>query len=537
LQLDGTLVVGGARVLLAGDTTVRALDFLGDSRDFTPPTRTPTLIVDGTLTVTERMGDGKPLLGGYRPGQIEGRGQITILPDARLAPSGQTFRGVTIRCQGEFYSDVGLQLGRDAVLEVEGTWTGFADGSGTQDYGGIFPGTPTMEPGDPLDWGVVNLRVPVVFHGGAPIIEVPFHSDETIRLETVVIWGAALSFSAGGSFRKPIQIDAGSSLRLLRPRDLRDTDPRYYDNIYTVESTSGIEGPGRVELFGSDLILNAPMNVGEFIFQDSYRFDVGFLPWSEVSGTGDITVSQTLYWIGGRILGPRTVRVGPAAQASVFGDPFYYANPRAILDGITLINEGTCALSGAVFTGGALFHNEGTCEIGRAVAEAGGGTFENRGSTTTDSAGDIQVPFLNAGVLRIAGNFYFDDRITFASLDNAGLLVVGPQYNLLHFIVTGDFVQQATGTFRSEIVNFVNPDTTGSPPLIVNGRATLAGTLEVDYIPSVIQAPRPGDVWTILTFGTLSGDFTQLIDLDPTDGIGFDGRFNGSTMQVVARQE
>jgi outer membrane autotransporter protein len=77
--------------------------------------------------------------------------------------------------------------------------------------------------------------------------------------------------------------------------------------------------------------------------------------------------------------------------------------------------------------------------------------------------------------------------------------------------VNGNYTQSATGTLDVQL---------GGPPpsgqfskLIVGGTATLAGTLQVDLVNG--YGGNPGDVFTILTFGSRMGDFNDPPILPP----------------------
>ncbi len=316
LQLDGILSIGGARVIMTQDCQARIVQFEGDFL-FTPTQRNPYLSVDGTLTVTERLSHNPDISANPGPPLIEGRGLIMIPPGAQLASAAFTFRGPTVRVLGELYQIGQLQLGDGAVLEIEGTWRGATlPGNGSaENFGRIFSGRvgTNPQPGGPLDQGVINVRIPMVFPGGAPIIHVPINFFQSVTLRNIdnvtFVNRPTLELGAGATFLRPIQLDPGSSLQMLhKSRGFPANDPRAYQNRYTIPDTSGIDGPGIVQVFGSDLAMNANLNVAEFHLVPAIPLNMQELPDNVVSGTGNISVSQFLYWIGNRIVGRATSR-------------------------------------------------------------------------------------------------------------------------------------------------------------------------------------------------------------------------------------
>lgn len=552
LQLDGTLSIGGARVIMTQDCQARVVEFEGDFL-FTPLQRNPYLSVSGTLTVTERMSNNQDPAANPGPPLIEGRGQIIILPEAQLAPITFTFRGPTIRVLGELYFPASLQLGEGTVLEIEGTWHGptLPGGGNEENYGSIFPGTLNPQLDQSLDQGVINVRVPMVFTGGSPFIYVPINFFESVELRNATLDSypfvipPTLELGAGATFSKPVHLDPGSKLWLLnRQRGFASNDPRGYQNRYTIADTSGIDGPGNVWVFASDLILNANLNVAELNAGDGVSISLPELPDHVISGTGNIDVSQRLDWSGIHIVGPRNFTVAAGAAINILGSRFVGSrNP--VLDGLTLVNRGTGLVHEFTLINGATLRNEGSVVFqGTVFAGTGDGVIENYGTAANDVffGADIQVPFVNFGTLQ-AFTSGPTGAVTFrvAALDNAGLLIVARHRDLNNFhvvTVTGDFVQRASGTFRTEIAyDYFGEAESGS--LFVNGQATLAGSLEVKYVRNIYgndpAAPRVGDAWPIVSAGTLSGDFDQLLDLDPADGVGLEQVLNGTSLQVRAQ--
>jgi hypothetical protein len=205
-----------------------------------------------------------------------------------------------------------------------------------------------------------------------------------------------------------------------------------------------------------------------------------------------------------------------------------------------------------------VFRNEGSLTLGAGPggikAGAGGGRFENVGSflasaTSGFSVRLIQVPFVNRGTLRIERMGGFNpntaeiDHLQFVSLENFGTISVAAQsfFGQRVLIVTGDFVQHDTATLHVDIQYNVPRGQPWSDQLFVDGQAMLAGTLEVNYVRedpiNDPAAPPLGVAWTVLQFGSRSGDFAQFIDLESNDGVGFARVFDATTLQLVAQAD
>jgi hypothetical protein len=135
---------------------------------------------------------------------------------------------------------------------------------------------------------------------------------------------------------------------------------------------------------------------------------------------------------------------------------------------------------------------------------AGGATFNFQALRW--AAGSISTgpdPLINAGSITLTGT---SDHPLQGSFTNDGTVIITAGY-LRTLRVTGDYTQSMSGTLDIEL---------GSSPvdrqyglLTVYGTATLAGTLQVDLVNG--YGGNPGDVFGILTFGSLVADFDNVI--------------------------
>ena len=74
------------------------------------------------------------------------------------------------------------------------------------------------------------------------------------------------------------------------------------------------------------------------------------------------------------------------------------------------------------------------------------------------------------------------------------------------FRVTGNYLQGPTGTLEVQLGDVPASGQFGL--LVVDNQATLNGALQIDLVNG--YPGNPGDTFTIVTFGSRSGDFTTL---------------------------
>ena len=202
--------------------------------------------------------------------------------------------------------------------------------------------------------------------------------------------------------------------------------------------------------------------------------------------------------------------------------------------GASLVNRGTIAGTGGVAvqfdtgTGNSLTLDTGAVLTGR--IDGGGGP----GQITLAGTGTLANPIANFGAgsaLAIAGaaDWTASGSWTIASVTNNGTLQPGTPGSPLR--LTGDFSQSPAGLFR---VVLDEASGTGSE-LIVTGRATLAGQVQVVSADSFLAAKR----YTIVTAsGGVSGTFDSNVIapalLAPTLGYDADDAFVTLVQRPVA---
>ena len=155
-------------------------------------------------------------------------------------------------------------------------------------------------------------------------------------------------------------------------------------------------------------------------------------------------------------------------------------------------------------------------------------------STATVSFGEI---ILQGGEY-IQGSYTVSSGETFSGtgtvqtdLTNSGTVSPGSSPGTI--TVSGNYSQEASGTLAIELGG-TTPDTEHDQ-LAVTGAATLGGTLEVTLINDF--SPELGDIFTIMTYGSVSGSFASasLPTLDP--GLKWGVSLGATTMRLIVEAD
>jgi len=164
-----------------------------------------------------------------------------------------------------------------------------------------------------------------------------------------------------------------------------------------------------------------------------------------------------------------------------------------------------------------LFNNNGQICLENNTTFLTSGEFENNGTVKVDAGSTLTVNVLdNDGTMTVNGTLIFgtEETIQTGTLGGAGTVngnrvvnamggTTAPGQSPGVLTIDGDFVNDPTGIIEIELA--------GSTPgnehdqLVVNGTATLGGTLTVSLIDGFM--PQEGDAFVILTASTVSGSF------------------------------
>lgn len=159
--------------------------------------------------------------------------------------------------------------------------------------------------------------------------------------------------------------------------------------------------------------------------------------------------------------------------------------------GARLENEGGIFIRTGMLQFERNFTNNGTIDLGA----------DNEGGIR---AGDIDV-LANGRLGRLVGSGFIDVEDAGIAFTNAGLIAPGNSPGTI--TIKGDFVQTTTGRLAVEIG--------GTRPgvefdlLDISGRATLAGTIELDLLNNFL--PQAGGSFDVVNSQSLVGDFQSLV--------------------------
>ena len=564
-EINGPLLIGGADVIVGGDANVRVLDFAGDSLN---AIRNGTITIDGTLTITERLGGGtQSVFGGnglsFSGGSFQGKGELIIPIDATYNPNQQTFRGVTIRNRGTIdftLSTIGFKLGTQAVFEHEGSIEPYVNESGYASYGDIGPGGTPQSVDEPFDRGTFNARVALDLRGGMRFFAV-FNAFAGVTVNSSFGSGNRIpvEFYAGGTFHGRINVSAGIQFNLNYAPDSGRADLRKLSNIYTFAADSQVSIDGELRIVQSSVVANTKIIAGLLYF-----FGEGFdgvrdgVLTNSILGSGAIDITRQLNWQSGRIATFGAVTIKPTANLQIRGN-----NQNLVLDGTIMINQAMDAvqdeLSQMALAHGAVFRNEGELHtygnsFGRITAVEGGGRIDNYGnwlffnnSINTGTDLPVDVPVFNFGTLRLNGpSSGGANAIRFSELENNGVIVIAPHFfhsNFSNLVeVRGVYRQTAAATLRTELTStnplFETPLRAGK--LAIRGQAFLAGKLEIDFVKydpgsPFTDRPTAGETYPLLTFASKIGDFSQKTSLDLANGFDYNLISSATSLTAVAK--
>jgi hypothetical protein len=251
-----------------------------------------------------------------------------------------------------------------------------------------------------------------------------------------------------------------------------------------------------------------------------------------VSLQGDVTTSpnfENVGILGGTVNGPGTLTNSSGAslglgQNAIINTPLLNKGYLGVLWGtingpLTTIAESTISVVHDQYNTGTLtvangFTNHGNIQLTNAYANDSGsaelavtsGTLVNAADGTIETLAGAHVgPRKLTAALDNQGTVNINVNTTLAgNLSNSGTLTIFPGATLT---VTGNYTQVSAGTLDVQLGG--SPASGQFGKLTVNGTATLAGTLQIDVVNG--YGGNPGDVFTVLTFGSRSADFDTLV--------------------------
>jgi hypothetical protein len=222
-----------------------------------------------------------------------------------------------------------------------------------------------------------------------------------------------------------------------------------------------------------------------------------------VSGTHVLAGSYA--WLSGAF-------VGPGETALAAGSTLTLDDARELLaldGGRTLLNQGTIALSmnDAILysPGKASFANAGTVQVREGTLFLFGVSYTQPEGSTLLTEGGISADLVDiqGGILSGTGSISGDLR-------NAGEIHIGGPDAAGSLTVFGNYTQTAFGALHIELGGLSAGAEYDS--LTVTGTAALDGLLSVALIDGYV--PNADDLFVILSFAAVKGDFTSFIGLE-----------------------
>jgi hypothetical protein len=203
---------------------------------------------------------------------------------------------------------------------------------------------------------------------------------------------------------------------------------------------------------------------------------------------------------------------------------------------LTIQNDAQLLIAGAFTNAGSLtvdagslqvqgdFTNSGTVELRNGSSlQAGGGYVQSSGSTLLDHA-----TLSAAGLLDLQAGLLSGSGIIQGSVQNAGAIAVGGSGAAGELIISGNYVQTATGELDIDLGGIHSG--TDYDQLAIGGTATLDGTLNVNLINGF--QPIVGDSFAVLIFGSRSGDFAIENGLDLGGGLHLNPQYHPSSLAL-----
>jgi filamentous hemagglutinin family protein len=528
IALDSTLLIrGGVTTLAAGRSVTGAGQLLHTSGSLT--------LANGALVDTNYVFNGGTLIastgdaariGGtfdWNGGTISGGGVLTVsgildiggsnsfgLDNTVLEHTNTSGLSRISKTGGYFYLN-----GANGVLRNAAGASLTIDTSGGAFYTYYFSGTG----GTLQNLGTLNKA-----GNGEFRMYNPTHLDQAGTLN--IQRGSVVLEGDGNTLSGTHQLAAGTSLTVS-------------SGTTTATSSAVFTGAGRLSLTGGTLTFADGLNTGGNLQQSSGNF----------AGTGNNTLSGRYEWTGGNVTGSGTLTVSGVLQMNGGSGSFG-------LDGRSLLHTNSSGTSSLYKTGGYFYLSNGATFTNAAGAQLyfdtgsgaaylyGSGTasnFINDGSLFKVGSGQLYgystVRLQNAGRFVVAqGNLTSDGFATNAGvldllpgttfstngapltntgtisghgtmtiggtgLLNQGTVSPGGTGTIGTLRLTGNYAQASGGTLQIE------RGSAGTDALIVNGSATLGGTLAVSELTGYVPVSGESNV---VSANTLVGSFATV---------------------------
>jgi hypothetical protein len=351
--------------------------------------------------------------------------------------------------------------------------------------------------------------------GSASTLTVPGNYIDDGSL--AVLAGGTLNLSGAGTISGSAQLDGTLNVSVAA----------------TLEMAVSAAGTGNLNVTGS-LVVDAGATLtlggtysqfGNLTVQDGGLLDLtgtftNFANHTLTGGSYDIL--GTFQFTGANIManGAQITLDGPDAQIVDENGNDAIANFAMNQDGASF----TLQNGSAEFPAGDVA-NVGTLVVGQGSTFAPAGTYLQTAGFTILNGGT-----LGAGVLvDLEGGILSGSGTIAASLQNAAEIDIGTIEAAGSLTIAGDYTQTSTGMLTLKIGGY-NPGT-DFDQLNVSGTATLDGTVNITLLNGFV--PTPGDDFQVLTFGTVTGDFTNYNGLDLGGGLSLAPVYDSNSLTLV----
>jgi hypothetical protein len=525
---DSTLELTGGTTTIHANTAVSKLALSGGH-----------LAGSGTITVTDEFT--------WTSGGMNGSGRLVL---------GQTGQGTVSTSNFKYLDGSWVFENRGSVVYNDSAGVMFAGQSGVagtskivNTASGVFElvGSSVLRLFTAGSYGFENAGL--LKKTGAGTAELRSGGISLTNTGTVQVEAGTLLLSSGGSNTGSFNLAAGSGIQVGGGTFTMGPET-------AITGTGGLSiSSGNVTFQQSHVFTSVVVSGGGVVFNADQSIGSLTLQGGSISGSGVVTVEDSLTWTGGGLNGTGRLVLGPDGEGSISSSTFKFLDgsfvienrgrmahhgPAQVMYGGQTGLPGTMKFVNAV---GAEFEMAGNPLLRRFAI--GSYTFENAGLLRKTGAGtalfeNSSVNLINTGTVRVEqgtlqldGTFEQTGRvegkgILQTSFTNNGIIRpdVHPGGGLT---VQGNLTQGTAG--RIELTVGARDPSLSHRSLTVTGSATLGGTLEVITDPAFNETT--GEVFDVMTFASRSGDFSTTEGLTGNPQIDFTRSFTSSALRLT----
>lgn len=222
-------------------------------------------------------------------------------------------------------------------------------------------------------------------------------------------------------------------------------------------------------------------------------------------GTGSAVLTGTTLTVEGPLVaGSLSARSGVLASGTLDVDAL-------VVDGGSISVAAGSDVATALTMNGGDFTTNSLSLAGGSTTQLSGGALAVTTTASADGLLTLAGGALSVGELLLGGTLAGNGTIT-GPVTNAGLVSAGASPGTIR--IDGDFVQAASGRLLVELSGTTAVAGSDFDLLEITGSATLDGTLEFAALED--WTPTLGDTLLPITWGSVSGDFAEIVQPTPT---------------------